>query len=337
MEVLCTVVIPFFRNSETLSEAILSVRNQSFRGWQLFLIGNNPDEESLRIARKHEADDERIFVFLEERQGIAFALNHALSHVKTRYVARLDADDIALPERLSKQIHFLETREDYGCVSCQTDYFSDAGTPENSGFLRYQLWQNSLITHEEHFFARFIESPVAHPSVLFRSELIRRFGFYATNRVPEDYEMWLRWLDAGVRFYKIPEVLLRWRDSPERLTRTNPDYAKSAFMRVKARYLKKYFDQNGISEKKIITCGASNDCMEKLAFYEEVGIRFSGVTDIKMRPVPQKYDFIPVENLTTGEKHFFLSLIGEAKSREGLKTFFEGKNLREGENFLFSA
>jgi hypothetical protein len=69
--------------------------------------------------------------------------------------------------------------------------------PRSEGYALFVEWQNRLISHEEHFLSRFIESPLAHPSVMFRKNLIEKFGFYHTGTLPEDYELWLRWFDCG--------------------------------------------------------------------------------------------------------------------------------------------
>ena len=101
-------------------------------------------------------------------------------------------------------------------------------------------WTNGLLTHEEIALARFVESPLAHPSVMFRRSLVERWGGYAEGAFPEDYELWLRWLDAGVRMEKLADPLLIWNDSPTRLSRRDPRYAAEAFYRVKARYLARW-------------------------------------------------------------------------------------------------
>src|SRR5207247_9233486 len=117
-------------------------------------------------------------------------------------------------------------------------------------------WSNTLLSHQEISLARFVESPVVHPSVMFRRELIDRLGGYAEGQFPEDYELWLRWLEAGVRFEKLPEALLRWRDRDARLSRSDPRYDSEAFYRMKAIYLARWLAANNRHHPKIVVCGA---------------------------------------------------------------------------------
>lgn len=105
-----------------------------------------------------------------------------------------------------------------------------------AGYARHVSWTNRLLTHDEISLARVVESPLAHPSVTFRRELVERWGGYREGDFPEDYELWLRWLEAGVRMDKLAESLLVWNDSPTRLSRCDRRYDKEAFYRLKARY-----------------------------------------------------------------------------------------------------
>ena len=111
------------------------------------------------------------------------------------------------------------------------------GEQVRQGFSLYLEWQNTLIEHADISREIFVESPLAHPSALFRREQILALGGYQERGWPEDYDLWLRaWL-AGFRFGKVPEVLLEWRERPERLTRTDSRYALESFLRLKAYYL----------------------------------------------------------------------------------------------------
>jgi hypothetical protein len=122
----------------------------------------------------------------------------------------MDADDISYPDRLQLQFEFFEKNPAIDVVASQTAFVSDI--PGSEGFSIFVDWQNSIIRPEDHALYRFIESPLAHPTVMFRRKLIKKFGLYSTRAVPDDYEMWLRWMDHGVPFYKIPQPLLAWND-----------------------------------------------------------------------------------------------------------------------------
>ena len=93
----------------------------------------------------------------------------------------------------------------------------------------YEAWQNGLTDHDSILRDLYVESPFAHPSVVYRREPVERAGGYRALGWPEDYDLWLRLAAAGARFARLPEVLLYWRDRPERFTRTDPACTLEAF------------------------------------------------------------------------------------------------------------
>ncbi len=100
-------------------------------------------------------------------------------------------------------------------------------------------WLNQLVTDHDIKREIFIESPLPHPSVMMRTDRLRRVGGYQEHGWPEDYELWLRLYANGARFAKVPKVLLDWREHPDRLTRVDPRYSVENFLRAKAHYMGK--------------------------------------------------------------------------------------------------
>jgi hypothetical protein len=114
------------------------------------------------------------------------------------------------------------------------------GFPEaavRQGFRNYLDWLNGLAWPEDIAREIYIESPLAHPSVMIRREWLERAGGYQDHGWPEDYDLWLRLHLLGARFAKVPMTLLRWREHPQRLTRTDSRYSVENFLRAKAHYL----------------------------------------------------------------------------------------------------
>jgi hypothetical protein len=101
----------------------------------------------------------------------------------------------------------------------------------------YEEWLNALTTPEAVARERFVESPVAHPSAVLRRELLERLGGYREAGWPEDYDLWLRLLESGVRIAKVESLLHFWREHGDRLTRRDPRYGVDGFLRCKAHYL----------------------------------------------------------------------------------------------------
>jgi hypothetical protein len=177
----------------------------------------------------------RLRIIRTPHRGLVAALNTGLATATGDLIARMDADDRAHPDRLARQRGFLLENPHIGIVG------SAAVTPPregNAGYRRYTEWVNGLTHWRQIRRARFIESPLIHPTVMFRRDLVDRHGGYREGPFPEDYELWLRWFAAGVKAAALPEPLLIWNDPPERFSRTPTAMQdRDAFYRIKAEYL----------------------------------------------------------------------------------------------------
>ena len=196
-------------------------------------------------------------------------------------------------------------------------------------------WQNALITPSEHFVKRFIDAPLAHPTVMFRRELVERHGGYSTGPVPEDHELWLRWLDAGVRFEKLPEELLIWNDHPLRLSRTHPNYSVHSFYRTKVKWLAKWL-QRILEGRTVIVAGTSTLCRERANLLENEGIKVYAFTDVRHRELTC-HRFIAHNELPPGDEAFVVSFISQRGTGERIAAFLTSRGMMEGRDFILGA
>ncbi|MEQ8713075.1 MAG: glycosyltransferase family 2 protein [Cyclobacteriaceae bacterium] len=303
-----SILLPFYNASATLDRAVESIVNQTFSDWELLLIDNASTDDGPRLAEKWSRQDSRVKLASCKERGIAHALNHGLSLVNSAFIARMDADDWSHPSRLEKQVAFLHHYEEIGVLSCRTTFESVAEKSE--GYEHFVNWQNSILSAEEHFVNRFKESPVAHPSVMFRSELAALHGDYSTAAVPEDYELWLRWMEAGVQFGKIPEQLLTWNDDTTRLSRTHPNYSEQAFFKVKGQYLAKWMTKHVSQDKIVVACGTSKECRQRAHWLMEQGVRVDYLTDVVPK-APEGFESLPYKKITSPEEFIVLNLIAK--------------------------
>ncbi|MFU8772664.1 MAG: glycosyltransferase, partial [Anaerolineales bacterium] len=181
--------------------------------------------------------DRRVRVINQPHRGILSALNSGLQACKSPYIARMDADDHSLPERFEHQVANLDKHPDTAVVGCLVRGFPPQKVRE--GFQIYLSWLNSLVSDADIRRQIFVESPFAHPSVMMRKDWLDRVGGYREMGWPEDYDLWLRLYLVGARFLKVEKFLLEWRESPERLTRSDRRYSVENFLRAKAHYLTK--------------------------------------------------------------------------------------------------
>ena len=209
--------------------------HQSMDDFELIAVDDGSTDDTLNILQNLAQRDPRIKASTQPHAGLVQALNRGLQSCQASYIARMDADDRSLPNRLALQAKYLDEHPSIDLVSCKVRAFPAEQVRE--GFQIYLNWLNDLLTEADIRREIFVESPLPHPSVMFRKAVVSRLGGYQDFGWPEDYDLWLRWHLAGARFAKLPQVLLEWREHPERLTRTDSRYALENFLRVKAYYL----------------------------------------------------------------------------------------------------
>jgi glycosyltransferase involved in cell wall biosynthesis len=328
-----SILLPFRNAAGTLDAAIRSITAQTFTDWQLLLIDNASTDGSTAIAQRWAANDPRIRVLHEPRVGIAHALNTGLAQASTTYIARMDADDISHAERLAEQVAYLDTHPEIGVLATRTAFASTVA--EHRGMQAFVQWQNNILSPHEHYVKRFVDAPLAHPTVLFRRELVEQHGGYDTNPLPEDHELWLRWMDAGVRFAKLPMELLTWNDHAGRLSRTHANYSVDAFFGTKVKWLTKWLERK-LNGRPLIIAGTSLLCQERAALLEAAGIAVYGFTDVKGRGVPGRV-FIPHDQLPPTGEAFIVSFISQRGTGDRIAEFLAGRGLVEGEDFVLAA
>ncbi len=326
-----SILLPFYNAESTLNRAVESIVHQTFSDWELILIDNGCTDKSPHLAKKWTQQDARINLTSCDDQGIAYALNKGLAIADAAYVARMDADDWSHPNRLEKQIGFLNEYPKIGAISCQTTFQSSFSKSE--GYSHFVDWQNAILSPEEHYANRFKESPIAHPTVVFRKHLIDQHGGYSTAPIPEDYELWLRWMEAGVLFAKITEKLLTWSDQSSRLSRKHPNYAEASFFKVKGQYLSRWMEKYVSSDKKVVACGTSKECRQRATWLMEQGVRVDFLTDIVHRK-PQSFEFLAYREIKSPERHFVLNLIRKRGIGEKIERYFTNIGFTNGQNFF---
>jgi glycosyltransferase involved in cell wall biosynthesis len=230
-----SVLMPCYNAASTLPEALASLACQTLVDFELVVVDDGSDDASAHILAERAACEPRLGVITQPHQGIVAALNTGLQACRADLVARMDADDVAYPRRLERQAAYLRLHPEVGVAACQVESFP--ADQVRLGLQIYLQWQNALLSDADIRREMFVESPLAHPSVMFRKAMVEQAGGYQDHGWAEDYDLWLRLYLAGACFAKLPEVLLAWRERPERLTRSDPRYSLENFLRAKAHYL----------------------------------------------------------------------------------------------------
>jgi hypothetical protein len=206
-------------------------------------------------------------------------------------------------------------------------------------------WLNSLVTADEIALNRFVESPLAHPSVMFRRELVEFHGGYRDGPFPEDYELWLRWLDAGVRMAKVPRVLLRWNDPPERASRTDPRYSPEAFFATKAPWIARWLRRHGLGTgdtRSLLVWGAGRPTRKRAERLSAEGVSIAGYVDIDSRKATTAIGgtgkpVLLADELPPPSEAFVLGYVSSRGARALVRAALTGRGYAEGRDFLMCA
>lgn len=330
--------MPVYNAAETLPAALESVMAQTDPAWELVAVDDGSEDASWTILRTCAERDRRIRPIRTPHRGLVAALNLGVAASTGPLIARLDADDLCRPERLARQRGHLEAHPEVGLVACHVEFGGDP--VRSAGYARYVTWTNTLTSHEEIAGGRFVESPIVHPSVMYRRELLARLGPYRAGDFPEDYELWLRWLEAGIRMAKVPERLLVWRDGPGRLSRTDRRYAEAAFYRVKAGYLARWLAHHNPHHPDIVLWGAGRITRQRAAPLAREGIVVRGFVDIDPRKVGRRIDGRPViapVDLPRAGTAFVVSYVGSAGARQEIARTLDAAGYRAGVDYILAA
>jgi glycosyltransferase involved in cell wall biosynthesis len=266
------------------------------------------------------------------------ALNAGLAEARGEFIARMDADDEALPRRLAAQVERLAACPELGVVGSRVEFGGDSGAA--AGYALHVAWLNSIVTAEDIARERFVESPFAHPSVMFRRELVERHGGYRAGDFPEDYELWLRWLEAGVRMAKVPEVLLRWNDSPGRLSRSDARYDAEVFFRCKAGYLARWLLVNVDPARRLLVWGAGRPTRRRVDWLRAEGVTVAGYVDVDLRKLGKRLDGVTVvgpEEIPPAGEVFVIGYVAARGARELQRGHLARRGFVEGGDFIFAA
>lgn len=337
MPPLVSILLPVRDGAATLGRARRSLAGQTFADWELIAVDDHSSDATPVVLAEWAGTDARVRVVRPGAAGLVPALAAGLAVARGAFVARMDADDEADPRRLERQLAALRADASLGLVGCRVRFGGDPVA--QAGYARHVEWLNGLITPEEIALNRFVESPLAHPSVMFRRELLSQLGGYREGDFPEDYELWLRWLEAGVRMAKVPEELLVWHDSPGRLSRRDARYSPEAFFRIKAGFLAREVVRR-LHGRAVWVWGAGRPTRKRAALLGTHGVRAAGYIDIDPRKAGRVIAGAPVvapADMPSPKGALVLGYVTNPGARELIRTELRARGYAEGRDFFMAA
>ena len=278
-----SVIMPVYNTKEDwLREAIESILNQTFTDFEFIILDDKSTNNAIDVINEYAQKDNRIKIIEGEHKGLANALNKCIDESKGEYIARMDADDISLSNRLIEQVNYLDNNRDISIIS-----------------FYYEKFPKTIIVKlpvHVTILDMFNSSPMCHPSVMMRRSDIKKYDLKYDEKyiVAQDYELWSRAV-FHVKMANIDKVLLRYRVNENGNYIKNKEIAERNVNKVKTKLLNKLTIDREQQESIL-----KYVLKKELTFIQKI---FS-ITNIKM--IDFKIKMIKIVGLT-----FFVSIKGE--------------------------
>jgi GT2 family glycosyltransferase len=199
-----SVLMPVYNAEQYLAEALESILGQTFADFEFLIVNDGSTDRSLAILERYAAADGRIRLMSRPNTGYTVALNGLLELASGELLARMDADDVALPQRFARQVDYLRACPDVVCVGSAVHFIDAAGRflrDGHPGMDHDAIQQRALAG----------DCPLNHPSVMMRRAAVRAVGGYHPDFEPaEDLDLWLRLGEVG-RLANLPDALMKYR------------------------------------------------------------------------------------------------------------------------------
>ena len=220
-----SVALPVYNGEKYLAEAIESILAQTFKDFEFIIIDDGSKDNSLNILREYEKRDHRIHLIARENRNVAATLNEIVFLARGRWIARMDQDDVALPQRFEHQLAWIKkTGADISGAWVQRFGTSD------KRIVRFRQ------THHAIKMEMLFCSPFAHPTVMVLTEKIKTLLYDETRWEAEDYDLWERAAHIGWKMTNVPEVLLRYRVHPAQISSNKAIRQQQLTQEIRRRY-----------------------------------------------------------------------------------------------------
>jgi len=327
--------MPAHNAEQTVEAAVRSILRQTLADFELVIVDDGSTDTTPDVLRSLAARDDRVRLIFAPHRGIIHALNAGIAACDAELVARMDADDISHPRRLALQARLMENQPEVSVCSSLVRMF-----PRESllgGLVSYEQWLNALLSHDDMARDIFVESPIAHPSVMFRRREFIDLGGYRDRGWAEDYDLWLRYHAAGKRFAKVAESLLFWRQAEGRLTFADPRYSLENFLRAKAHYLAAMLAPSG---RPVVLWGAGRMGRRISKHLMREGVGIEAVIDIDPKKIGHTMRGVPIVSSEYLSEHpgcLVIAAVGSRGARKLIREQLVARGLVEILDFVCAA
>lgn len=243
-----SVLLPVYNADRYVAQAVESILNQTFTDFELIIIDDGSTDTSLKILQTYASKDHRIRLLSRANRGLLKTLNQMIEMAKGKYLARMDADDIALPDRFAAQVALLEREPEVVCVGGSYDMIDEQGAilaetrpPITDAEIQQQLLAGFTV--------------IQHPCAMFRrSALLAVSGYDESAFLAEDLDLWLRMGEIG-KLANLEQVILLYRVHMRSVSRQN--------LKRQLRVVRK------VCERAWKRRGVTGDCLGAFLWYHE--------------------------------------------------------------------
>ena len=222
--------MPVHNLAPFLQESVASMLSQDYTNIEFIFINDGSTDRSAEVLAGFR--DSRIRLYDNEgNKGLVYSLNRGLELAKGEYIARMDGDDLSLPGRISRQVDYLEAHPEAGIVATRVELMDEQGLPIGD-------WEDDArnVTAKDIRSFLPLNNCIAHPSVMGRAVILKKYGYRPAQSQAEDYDLWLRMASDGVEIHKIGEVLVRHRIVRDSYTRRRQQNVFRKLARTKRRF-----------------------------------------------------------------------------------------------------
>ncbi|MFK5922520.1 MAG: glycosyltransferase [Verrucomicrobiota bacterium] len=336
---LISILLPARNAEKTLPLAIESCLAQTLPDFELVLVDHRSTDKTFSLMKKYVKRDQRVRV-ARAPAGSTFvqALNFCTREAEGDLLVRMDADDFSYADRLQRQARYMQDHPEVGVCGAlvrirlrQADMSVADPLP---GYADYEKWLNALVSPEQVAAERYIDSPIANPTAMIRREVMEKAGGYKEVEWAEDYDLWLRMLQSGVKIGKVERVLLDWYDGDTRVTRTSQRYSQDNFLKAKAFYLSRepVVEENGVS-----VAGAGRIGKKLARWLKEFGVKVHCFFEVNERQVGNKIGGILVKgeaSMDEAKGTVLIAAVGVDGARGIIRDRAKAAGFVEGEDFF---
>ena len=210
-----SVIMPVYNTSKYLGDAIQSILQQSFTNFEFIIIDDASTDDSENII--HSFNDPRIRFFKnQENKGLVYTLNKGLDLAEAEWIARMDGDDLSMPDRFEKQWSYLNEHPSVEILATTVTLINEDGKATGK-------WNDdiSAISTSEIAGRLPLNNCIAHPTVFIKTSLLKKYRYNPDQAMSEDYDLWLRMVADGVEIHKLNEPLVEHRILKSSFTRSS--------------------------------------------------------------------------------------------------------------------